>query len=84
MPTTPAIEIIQNLLYIPETLVLTERSYSDKYKIVEISTKEGVHFKMYYYIVNLVTKKVYYGGYEVPEGVTVALIERGTEPHIEK
>lgn len=77
-----AIEILHTLLYIPHQLVLTERPYSEQFTIVEISTDKGIPFKMYYYIVDTINEKAYYGGYEVPEGVTIALIERGIEPHI--
>lgn len=74
-----SIEILKNIVFIPENMVLIENKYNDQYSTVELQTKDGVPFKMFYYIVNTITHRVYYGGYEVPTSVTVERIIRGYE-----
>lgn len=74
--------IIQKNIYLPQPVVLEERPFDDTYSIVELKTDEGTLFKMFYYVVNLETENIYYGGYENPDIVNIERIKRGHEKPI--
>lgn len=74
-----ALEVLKQNVTIMGELEYVVREIDSRFCAVEMATPEKVPFRMFYYIVDLVDEKVFYGDYAIPDMVTTRRILNGLE-----
>lgn len=73
------LQVLKKNITTSDSLEYNVRAIDERFHAVEIVTSENIPFKMFYYIVDMVDGKVFYGDYTVPDGVTTRRILNGIE-----
>ena len=73
------LDILQTRTKLIDSLVYNESAIDDRFNTVEVSSREGVLFREWYYIVDVQNSKVYVGDFKVPSAVLVERIKNGVE-----
>jgi len=74
-----ALDILEDHITIKDELVYAERELDDRFVAIEVFSKTGDLFNLFYYVADKESCSLFYGDYKLPDGVVVKRILDGHE-----